>query len=161
MVDLTAMQKSDQYILLSRHFGTWQGKTIHFDPEGNKVNSYETKIEIGCRGSKYSQRNTYTWPDGKKAAKEFHGEFDSNGKLTMPLRNGLLGECIPINNRVLMFVESGPDRLEMAIETITLCGADMKLRNRTNQILDENGMPKLVTNLIEKKVSEEDVYFEK
>lgn len=150
---------------IAKHFGTWEGKSVHFSPEGEVLESYNTKIEVGARGKKYSQRNTYTWPDGRKVVKEFPGEFDSNGKHTL-WTSTMRGEGTVINDEVIVYIY-GPAAGDEAIsdhtgtirgtEIITVC-PDKKTRNRTNQ-LHKDGKPWKTTNIIEQLVSK-DVFFE-
>ena len=88
--------------------------------------------------------------------------MENLGKLTLPITKDFVGESVLLNNRVIIFSETSrtQESFTMVTNTITLCGPDMKARNRTTQVIDEKGMPMRVTNVIEKKVNEEDVYFE-
>ena len=147
---------------IAHHFGTWEGKSVHVNPEGKVVDSYDTKIEIGAKGEKYSQRNTYTRPDGRVTVSEFFGTFDhSTGKLRITAKS-LTGECIVISDTVFVFNESGQGRdgtRFSGCEVLTLCGDDKKKRMRTMQFLKE-GVPHKTSIIVEDRVSKEDVYFE-
>jgi hypothetical protein len=58
--------------------GTWEGTSDEIDPiAGAKLSSKRTKIEVGFRGEKYVQRNTYLFADGRPpVVKNFSGSFE-------------------------------------------------------------------------------------
>ena len=89
---------------------------MNVDTQGNAVDKYKTRLEIGAKGKKYSQHNTYTWPDGKTEIKIFHGEFDS-GKLILQMPGNNFAECRVINYNQVMFIAPS---IHM-IDIITIC----------------------------------------
>ena len=134
---------------------------MHVDPEGKVVDSYNTKIEVGVRGEKYSQRNTYIRDGQTISVKEFFGKFDSNGTLTIETKS-MKGECVIISDSTFLFNESGQaeDGSQFSVcEVITLCDEDKKTRMRTNQFVI-NGKPYKTSTIVEHLVSKDDVYFE-
>ncbi len=149
---------ADQFVhpaAIARHFGTWEGESVNVDTQGNVVDKHKTKIEIGAKGNKYSQRNTYTWPDGKTEIKIFLGEFDSTGKLIIQMPGNSCAECRVINDNQVIFIAPS---IHM-IDIITVC-PDQNTRHRTIQERDSNGMPWVNRILVETHVSNEDVYFD-
>ena len=50
---------------IASNFGVWEGEATHFSLQGEITTKYSTRLEIGARGNKYSQRNIYTWSDGR------------------------------------------------------------------------------------------------
>lgn len=91
---------------LARHFGTWEGSCVYLSPDGEVLDRHNTKLEIGARGKHYSQRNTYTWSDGRQRSFELRGVFDDAGKLCL-IESGLLkGECISIGEDIVIFTAS-------------------------------------------------------
>lgn len=148
--------------VIAQFFGTWEGKSVHMSPEGEVLDTYSTKIEIGVKGRLYSQRNSYTWPDGRKTAKEYPGEFDPDGKLFIWVGSKEVGYVKGTTNylsdQVMAFTEDFRERKILVSEFITMC-PDKKSRMRTNQIL-KDGKPWKVSCITETLVSKDDVYFE-
>ena len=62
--------------ILSKHMGEWQGEYVHLDPEGNEIDRHASHLRMWVPedGScDIKQINTYTWPDGRVEAVEFPG----------------------------------------------------------------------------------------
>ena len=150
---------ADQFVhspAIAKHFGTWEGESVKIDPQGNVLDKHATKIEIGAKGKKYSQRNTYTWPDGKTKTIICPGEFESSGKLIVQMPNNIRGaELTVINDNQLIFVAPSVP----VFEAINMC-PDQKTRYRTVQVGDINGTTSTNYSVTETHTSKEDVYFE-
>jgi len=67
--------------LLKRHLGTWKGTYTHIDASGQVTDKHACQLEIGIRGKRYTQRNTYIWDDGRTEVWDFPGYFDENDRL--------------------------------------------------------------------------------
>ena len=88
---------------IARHFGTWEGRAFVLSPEGEVLDRHATKLEIGAREKHYSQRNTYTWADGRpQRVFEFPGLFDDGGHLWIGGER-LKGECSILSDDAIVF----------------------------------------------------------
>ena len=86
--------------VIAPNFGVWEGKTTHFSLQGEITSKYSTRLEIGARGNKYSQRNIYTWSDGHTVIKDFPGHFvESTGKLSY-VSEKFTGDCIDVDEDI-------------------------------------------------------------
>ena len=141
---------------IASQFGVWEGESIHFNLQGEITERHTTRLEIGARGSKYSLRNIYTWPDGRKVVKDFPGHFDeSTGKLSFEV-SGITEKCIVIDENTMLF--KGETAVSMGCEVITM-SSDRKTRCRTVQVF-KDGKPWKIVNIVENKVSNEDAFIE-
>lgn len=143
---------------IADHLGTWEGKAVKVNQEGEIVDSHSTKIEMGAKGAKFSQRNTYTWPDGRKSVQTFAGRFE-NGKLLIETKL-LKGECIVISDNVFVFNECGigEGAKYSGCELLTM-SCDKKTRMRAMHYL-KDGKPSKTSSAFENLVSKDDVYFD-
>lgn len=71
---------------------------------GEVQETHACKLEIGHRGDRYSQRNTYTWPDGRVEVHDFPGVFDG-GELRIDSKD-LAGYCKELSEDTIMFYAS-------------------------------------------------------
>ncbi len=61
--------------VLQRHMGIWEGTYTLLDPSGKLLDQHKSRLEIQRNGSKYFQRNIYTWEDGRSESIDFPGEL--------------------------------------------------------------------------------------
>ena len=73
------MTKWDQdFPILSRHMGEWEGQYVHLDPDGREVDRHASHLhcyEPDDGSYDLIQVNTYTWPDGRREVVEFGGRL--------------------------------------------------------------------------------------
>ena len=129
--------------------------------QGEVVDKHSTKLEIGARGSKYFQRNTYTWSDGRKQVLNFPGWFDeSTGKLHVESER-LVGECIVVDQDTVEFKAGYKEGMPGGVyvyDFITMSD-DKKSRCRSWQLF-KDGKPWRFVNVFEQCVSNDDAYIE-
>ena len=144
---------------ISRHFGVWEGNAIYVTLDGEVVDRHSTRLEIGARGNKYSQRNTYKWSDGREQVYDFPGYFDADGKLIIRSER-LEGECVVVDKDVIMFKAGYKGGMaEVSVYDLIRVCSDEKTRCRTWQMFKE-GMPWKIVNVVERHTNEDDVYIE-
>ena len=68
---------------------------------GEVQDTHACKLEIGHRGDRYSQRNTYTWADGRVEVHDFPGVFEA-GELHIDSKD-LTGYCKELSHDTIMF----------------------------------------------------------
>ena len=142
------------------HFGVWEGEALHMNLQGEIIDRHSIRLDIGARGSKYSQRNTYTWPDGRKQVLDFPGHFDeTTGKLLLESER-LAGECIVIDEDTILFKAGYKGQMGgVSMFDLIRVSSDRKTRCRTWQMFKE-GKPWKIVNVIEQQVSSEDAFIE-
>ena len=95
---------------LQRHVGTWEGRFLFIDPDtGEPVDSHACKLEIGHQGNLYTQRNTYTWEDGRVEVHDFPGVF-VNGELVIDSHD-LTGFAVETNEGGYTDKQGGADTI--------------------------------------------------
>lgn len=65
----------NDFPVLQRHMGAWEGTYTLMDVQGNILDRHNCRIEISRNENTYFQRNIYTWEDGRKQVLEFPGEL--------------------------------------------------------------------------------------
>lgn len=141
--------------LLLKHVGTWEGHYKKINTRSGEVETHKSKVQIGVRGDNYSQRNTYTWEDGRQEVQEFAGRI-VNGRLEVEGKR-LVGYTVFISDDVIMFYADMRGNDIDVWECIRLLGE--KNRVRTWQACNEREFFQFVI-VQEKKTSSEDEYFE-
>jgi len=64
------------YPVLSQHFGAWEGTYALIESRtGEVLDRHQSRIEVWRDGTRYFQRNIYTWADGRQTSVEFPGEL--------------------------------------------------------------------------------------
>lgn len=142
--------------VLLRHVGVWEGTFRRLDPNAPAVvDEHRARLEIGVRGRRWAQRNTYWWPDGRDAVFEFPG-FLRNGHhvIESPRANGY---TVPINASTVAFYCERPGTDETVTEIIRLLSDTA--RSRTWQIVRAGRVVELM-QIEEVKTSSENVFFE-
>ena len=141
------------------HFGVWEGEAVHMSLQGEIVDRHSTRLEIGVRENKYSQRNIYNWPDGRKQVYDFPGKFDTSGELHLESER-LVGECIIIDEDTIVFKAKYKGGMGgVSICDIIRVDSDKKTRCRTWQVFKE-GKPWKIVNVVEQHVSKDDAFIE-
>lgn len=149
--------------LLLRHLGTWKGKLVRLDSStGEIVERHTTKIEPGVRGNKYSQRNTYTWDDGRTEVWEFAGRMQPDGSLKV--WSGRLGGLMKVVDKDSCVFYAKYEMEGRGAGLTTDVWEFIRLltdthRVRTWQIV-KKGKACEVAHILEDKVSDDDTYFE-
>ena len=120
-----------------------QGTFTFFDPEtGAVTDKHQCKLEIGHKDNLYSQRNTYTWEDGRQEVHDFPGEF-KDGKVLIDAKD-LIGYAEELSDdTVLFYATYKPESHRAGVDVwdlIRLTGESQ--RYRTWQI---KAGPKVVT----------------
>lgn len=64
-----------------KNIGVWEGSTYSYNAEGAPEMAFHQKLEINLNGSRYFQRNTYYFADGKVAQYAFPGFLSCDGVL--------------------------------------------------------------------------------
>lgn len=145
-----------------RHYGVWEGSAVHLSPEGEILDRHATKLEIGAKGGRYSQRNTYTWPDGSQRVFDFPGRFDDTRKLLSIESERLQGEGTVLGENVVLFKASYKGQGDLGDvsvhDLIRMCG-DGKSRCRTWQMFKMD-KPWKIVNVVERQTSAENAYIE-
>mmetsp|Transcript_3941 Transcript_3941/g.6926 ORF Transcript_3941/g.6926 Transcript_3941/m.6926 type:complete len:162 (+) Transcript_3941:126-611(+) len=137
---------------LHNYSGIWRGVYKYVDGEGKLIDTHESYIEkcIGL-GPKYFQRNTYTWPDGKKEVHEFEGVL-SDGKLILDTGR-IYGEYVavdPLHGFLSFHYKAHP---ESHVTEMMHVSADKKICNRSWMWLKDGKFFK-VALMHEEKISE-------
>ena len=140
------------------NFGVWEGEAKHFSLQGEITTSYSTRLEIGARGNKYSQRNIYTWADGRKVVKDLPGHFDESTRKLSYVSEKFTGDCIVVNEDTYL-IKGESDITVGSMCEIVRMSSDRKTRCRTVQLF-KDGKPWMIVNVVEQKVSNEDAFIE-
>ncbi len=65
-----------------RHVGVWEGTYTRLDAAGAVLDRHASRLVQTLEdGYKWTQKNTYVWPDGRTATFVFPGEFTPDGRL--------------------------------------------------------------------------------
>ena len=135
---------------------------MYLSLQGEVTDRHSTRLEIGARGNKYSQRNTYSWPDGTEQVLDFPGHFDESGKLHLESQR-LVGECTVIDEDTVLFKAGYKDAGALGgvsiCDLIRVSSTDRKTRCRTWQMF-KDGKPWKIVTIVEQKVSSEDAFIE-
>ncbi len=69
--------------LFPLHVGTWEGTYTRLDEKGIIIDQHKSRLTLRLEGNAWSQKNEYTWENGKKEVHDFGvSYFDSNGIIT-------------------------------------------------------------------------------
>jgi len=148
--ELTPEQFARDYPLLSKHIGVYESLYIVIDAEGRVVDTYRARNEFRVDGSRYVQRNIYTWPDGRTRDTTFPGT----------LRDGVLyfdtpvlkGEARQVSDDVILLVFDYVDRPVHVIETIRR--VDDIRWGRTMQYYENGDLVRVAAVYHERKVAD-------
>ncbi|KAI0558357.1 hypothetical protein FGB62_216g044 [Gracilaria domingensis] len=91
-----------------------------------QIDKHHSVIHVGIRGGAYSQRNTYTWEDGRKQVKVFGGRV-INGCLEVE-NEALKGRTQDIAGNDLMFIAELKGTNISLYEVIRMLGKDKRAR---------------------------------
>lgn len=141
--------------LLLKHLGTWEGHYKKINIRNGEVEKHNCKIQVGVRGDNYSQRNTYTWEDGRQETYEFAGRM-TNGRLEVE-SDRLIGYGLFISDDVIMFYAKIKGKDIDFWDCIRLLGENRRVR--TWQVSEQQEPVQFIL-VQEEKTSSEDTYFE-
>lgn len=142
--------------LVQRQLGTWEGTYRILDAKSGAIlDTHGCKLELGIRGERYSQRNTYTFADGTEQVLEFAGRM-VEGLLHVESER-LEGYAVDIGNDGLCFYARRKSTDMQVYELIMLLAEDS--RARTWSVV-QDGVMKQTVQVDESRTSRDDVYFE-
>ncbi|MEM7586277.1 MAG: DUF3598 family protein [Acidobacteriota bacterium] len=136
--------------VFDRHIGVWEGTYTLIDRQSGQVlDRHKSRLSCSIDGTKWSQRNEYTWDDGRTEVKEFDGDF-RDGKLLFDTPR-LKGEAVEADEKtiVLRWIYTHAPQDDYS-EIITL--VDDTHRSRTWQHFESGAFAKL-TIIDERKVA--------
>lgn len=142
--------------LFLKHMGTWEGQYRRVDPKtGKTTDMHRSKVEVGVRGDKYSQRNTYIWDDGREEVYAFPGRL-LEGEFVIETEK-ISAISIVVLDDAHIFYAKFKNHSGDIVDTIRLLSPTT--RARTWQVRDGNEIVDIV-HVEEEKTSNDDVYFE-
>jgi hypothetical protein len=65
----------------ARHVGDWEGTYTQIDRLGRILDHHRSRLECRIDGDTWSQKNRYTWDDGRVEEKQFDGTFVADGRV--------------------------------------------------------------------------------
>lgn len=142
--------------LFLKHLGTWEGYYRKIDPKtGETRETHRSKIEVGVRGHRYSQKNTYTWDDGRVEEHIFPGRLHE-GQFVIESERLKAISLVVLDDAHVFYAEF-KQRPGDVVDTIRLLTPTK--RARTWQVRDGEDIVEIV-HVEEEKTSSEDAYFE-
>lgn len=149
-------ESDEWHPLFLKHLGIWEGYYRKIDPKtGDTTETHRSYLEVGIRGHRYSQRNTYTWDDGRVEEHIFPGCLLEGQFIIESPR--LKGFAHVLLDDALVFYAQFKQRQGDVICTIRLLTPTK--RARTWQVREGDDIVEIV-HIEEEKTSSEDVYFE-
>lgn len=135
--------------VFARHLGAWEGTYTRIDAKtGEVLDRHKSRLSCSRDGSRYHQKNCYTWDDGRVVEYEFDGEF-RDGVLYFDTPR-LIGESVEADDKTIILTWVYRDEPENGYsEIITLESDDH--RCRTWQHFENGDFAKL-TVIDERKV---------
>lgn len=148
--DLTLDEFQRTYPILSRHLGVWEAQYIITDPQGQLIDRYRSRNEFRVNGSDYSQRNIYTWDDGRVRDVTFQAKLrDGALWFDTPILAGVARE---VSDSVILLTFTYRDQPISVIETITQ--VDDARSARTMQYFQDGNLVKVAAVYDEHKVAD-------
>ncbi len=114
--------------VFERHLGVWEGTYTRMDAAtGEIVDRHKSRLTCMRDGTAWSQRNEYTWDDGRTEVQEFGGTFQ-DGRLSFDTPR-LVGEAWEVDDDTIVLrwvYRQEPDH--QFSEIITLESEDHRAR---------------------------------
>ncbi|MGK7925673.1 MAG: DUF3598 family protein [Spirulina sp.] len=149
-------------VAFAHHCGTWEGKAMRIDLEGNLIDTHSVRVQIEIEGTQYVQTNTVRIDTPREVTAKYFGEF-IEGKLVFPLTDEVYtlggekathfsGIAWATTDNIIVY--SGSRKLGNVSthyhELITIVNANHRVR--TTQLYEDSEY-KLVTAIDEFRVS--------
>jgi len=116
------------YPVLSQHFGAWEGTYALIESRtGEVLDRHQSRIEVWRDGTRYFQRNIYTWADGRQTSVEFPGEL-RDGRIYYDTER-LIGEAMEVWDHTVILTwryKAKPE--ERMLEVVQLVSPTRRIR---------------------------------